>query len=391
MSRTSKGVIAIAALIILCNYYYIYFLGFSQGVVSGGGGYSYIRLIGLFLLFSQIVDVRSIRRPTWRELFFVAFIILSALVACVKFASNGVGDKMVVNAIVCAVPLLVFNLCADQRKLAFFMDCCLVILVAQVAGDWLIYSQHEMLWENAAFIGGVGNPSSFGLILCVFSAYVMLCKTPGIKSYILIVFLQLAVVRTSALMPVILMIAIAGYCMIVGRAKLPLIGTSLTIFFSLAASRLVIGDHLIFKINSLVYSLSGYRIFDSVSGVSISVSLRAEAIREIVLAATSNPLKFFLMGNSSEWYRGIDSQVLTYLSSFGLLCTLLFFAYVLMSIYIHWVRPTGQSKFIVAVLLLFCGIFLTNRILDYYPVALFFFLATAQSSENVSRRQTSLG
>jgi hypothetical protein len=385
VDKKAKLIIILASVLILCNYYYLYFLSFDQGAITGSVPYSYVRLVGLFLLFSQILDYKAFRRPTPLDCCILSFISLLVFTIFIKWYSEPVGNKMIANMIICAVPLLLFNRHGDDWKVLYFLDVCLVILIFQCAGDWVIYFYDGMLWDNDAFIGGVGNPSSFGVIVCAFSAYVMLCKKPGLLSCICVIILQLGVVRTSALMPCLLMLALAVYCAVVGRSKVAVFATVTTIIICWAALDVVVGDHLVYKLNSVIYSLTGYRVFDTAPGVSLSISLRAEAMKEIANAAVQRPLQFVLLGSSTEWYQGVDSQFLTYLTSFGLISTVLFLMYVVGCIFRNCIYRTPYSKFLIAILLLFCGIFLTNRILDYYPVALFFFLATTQNVRNVSR------
>jgi hypothetical protein len=187
-----------------------------------------------------------------------------------------------------------------------------------------------------------------------------------------------------------MMVVAAGVCALHGKMRFVLFTTLATAALSLSAPELIIGKHLIVKINSLTQMAFDFRLFEitpssllssygliaSSPDISISVSTRYDAYLETIRFAQEHPVEFITHGNSNTWYRGIDSQILTYLSSFGLIATLFFLAHIASSIYRHITDPIESSKFAIVALVVFCGMFLTNRVLDYYPVAIFFFLAS---------------
>lgn len=83
-----------------------------------------------------------------------------------------------------------------------------------------------------------------------------------------------------------------------------------------------------------------------------------------------------------------DSQFLTYFSSFGFLISSLFF----MVIFVALIRSMilREHRFAFVLMLLFFFAFMTNRILDYYPVPFFMFLIMAYFYGCLSRKRISI-
>lgn len=50
----SRAAIFLTALLVLCNYYYLYFMDFSQGSTSGAGVYGILRVLAIALLCSLL-------------------------------------------------------------------------------------------------------------------------------------------------------------------------------------------------------------------------------------------------------------------------------------------------------------------------------------------------
>ncbi|WP_435647180.1 hypothetical protein [Pseudomonas aeruginosa] len=157
ISLISRAAIFSSALLVLSNYYYLYFLEFSQGGTSGAGLLALVRVFAVFLLCSQLF--RPVLRSSFRleEILVLAFLIFGLLVILLKTMFSQEGDWMYVNTLMCAIPLLLLRVRENLARFIFFFECCLLVLVLQVVGEFFIYFYGKSLWENKAFIGGIGE------------------------------------------------------------------------------------------------------------------------------------------------------------------------------------------------------------------------------------------
>lgn len=159
VSRFARVGLFFSAILILCNYYYFYFVGFDQGKITGGGGFWFLKFAGLFAFYSLIFSPALKLKYGLGELILALFFFFSILLFFFKLMLFGEEDLLFLNLVMCALPFLFFHLRNFERVL-YFLSACLLILVFQVFIDICIYLGGYSLWENRAFIGGVGNPSS---------------------------------------------------------------------------------------------------------------------------------------------------------------------------------------------------------------------------------------
>ena len=110
-----------------------------------------------------------------------------------------------------------------------------------------------------------------------------------------------------------------------------------------------------------------------------SVSARVEIHERTYNAMRQQPLQSLLGHFQGLVYWPMDSQVLTYLGSFGLPIVLAFLGINLLWTYRAWLNAPADGGFGVVALLLFSFIFLTNRILDYFPMASLYFVCVMAS------------
>lgn len=123
----------------LSNYYYLYFLEFFRGT-SGAGLLALVRVFAVFLLCSQLF--RPVLRSSFRleEILVLAFLIFGLLVILLKTMFSQEGDWMYVNTLMCAIPLLLLRVRENLARFIFFFECCLLVLVLQVVGEFLFIS-----------------------------------------------------------------------------------------------------------------------------------------------------------------------------------------------------------------------------------------------------------
>lgn len=384
-----KGVIFFSAFLVLCNYYYLYFVEFYQGAAGRGWFFSILKLLGVFLVAASLLRIS----PRWgeRKLWFLMLFFIGAF--ALFFLKGFLGrfdDKMFLNAFLCIVPFLIFRLKQGRESVLFFFECCLLILIFQVILDQLIFWSGNSLWENRAFVGGLGNPSSFGLLCNVLLCYVLFERRAAFSSAFFAFVLAYGVCRSNSLVALISFVVVLVFCFLECRS-LKRFAFVLAIFsFSVYLGGQA---HLFYKIDSLVnlaFEEMGGLVGEEVGGLvneaargSVSISTRVHIHYEYFDNLLSKPVEAVFYGFTKKAYMAYDSQLLTYLSSFGLLFSLLFF--LSFSSVLFGCLPNGSDSFVFVALFIFGLTFLTNRILDYYPMPILFALLIVLASDDCSR------
>lgn len=384
----SRQVVFLSALLVLCNYYYFYFLGFYQGVADIGVGFSILKLFGIFLGAASLLRVTL--REGKKELWYVAIFFLIAFVLFfLKGILLGFSGLMFLNAFLCMVPFLFFRLKGGRERVIFFFECCLFILIFQIILDQLIFWSGNSLWENRAFVGGLGNPSSFGLLCNVLLCYVLFERRAAFSSTLFAFILAYGVCRSNSLLALISLGVVLGFYFFEYRS-LRRFAFVLAIFsFSVYLGGQA---HLFYKFNSLVgLAFEEVGVVEGEVVGSVSISTRIHIHYEYLDNLFSKPIEAIFYGFTNKAYMAYDSQLLTYLSSFGLLVSLLFF--LSFSLVLLHCLSSGSSYFVFVALFIFGLTFLTNRILDYYPMPIFFALLVVLASDDCScgRRRFSSG
>lgn len=366
--------LVISSILILSNYYYFYFVDFEQGSVTGGGGFVFLKILGLLLFYFMILSPSFKRHYCLAELTLLLFFFFSILLFFLKRWFFEAKDYLFLNMLICALPFLVFQL-RERGRILFFLDACLVVLVFQIFIDILVYLNGSSLWENKAFIGGVGNPSSFGFICNIFIAYILFFKRSGFLSFFSFCTLLYGVVMTNSMLSLLLFGGLlVGWGWSRGGRYLVLLGV-IGLGLILAGYDRLLSGHLAYKLESLVSLVMG-----EAGDSSASVSLRVEIHRFFWEQINSNFFEVFLYGYPELHYYNADSQYLSYIGSFGVLGSLLFFFGVISSAFFASRRGDKFASFSTVVISMFLLIFFSNRILDYYPVPLFLFLMISSAS-----------
>lgn len=383
-----KKVIFFSAVFILCNYYYLYFVDFYQGAAGGGWFFSILKLLGIFLVAASLLKMS----PRWgeKELWFLMLFFISAFALFfLKGFWGGFDDGMFLNAFLCIVPFLMFRLRQGREAVVFFFECCLLILIFQVFLEQFIYWSGNSLWENRAFVGGLGNPSSFGLLCNVLLCYVLFERRAAFLSAFFAFVLAYGVCRSNSLLALISFILVLVFYFLEYRS-LKRFAFVLAVFsFSVYLGGQA---HLFYKLDSfvdlafegvdgLVDEEVGGLVNEAVGG-SVSISTRVHIHYEYLDNFLSRPVEAVFYGFTKKAYMAYDSQLLTYLSSFGLLFSLLFF--LSFSLVLFRCLPNGSGRFVFVALFIFGLAFLTNRILDYYPMPIFFALLMVLASDDCS-------
>lgn len=272
-------------------------------------------------------------------------------------------DIMFLNTFI-ALPLLMGygpSTAVDFKK---FDRLLLWMLLFWTFVDSLMLITGNSFWDNKAYVGGIGNPSSYGfLLIYIFEVAIFEIKNRHFRFFIGLLIFTL-MLFSQALMPLLIFI-------LVQFIKLPkkiifltlmilfFIGNQLNLFLEFLPD-----EHWKYKLVSLIDFLQNFDISNS----SLSISTRIEFFEGIKLL--NSDVLTFLFGNVNDtFYNSGDSQYVTYLTSFGIPLFLLFI-FALGRLYIK-AKSTSLKYFIISFLL----ILITNRILDYWPIAIIIFIS----------------
>jgi len=355
----------VSAVLVLCNYYYFYLFDFNQGSPEGVPfWYNYTKIVALFILYPIILKPIVKIKFNYTECLIFLSLFYSVVILSIKNVYWNNESAMFINFLMCSLPILLLRANEDVRLILFFLDACLVVLIVQVTLDQYIYYFGYSLWDKGLFIGGLGNPSSFGFLCNIFIAYCLFFKQRSLLSTMAILVLLYGVVMTSSLMPVMLAsgIIIANYL-----KKGQYLYLIISIVCVGAFFESILSEYLIYKIASLL----GLASSESVEG-SRSISLRYDIHYDFYTRLAENFTEIMFFGYSETAYHIADSQYLTYFGSVGVIGASLFFIAIIHAATSSYKCEHGFGLFVVFFLYLL--IFLTNRILDYYPIALFLFI-----------------
>lgn len=378
LSFSSKVALCMAALLVLGNYYYMYFTGANpqEGAMEGGGVFRYVKVLALLVFFTAILEPRIKIRLCFAELLLSAFFVVSLVYFFAAWDSWDSGGLLYFNMVICALPLLIFPLTPDFEKIRYFLDASAVILIVQIGIDALVYLSSGSIWANKAFIGGLGNPSSFGVLCNVFVAYILFYRGLSPGWMVALCVLSAGIVMTSSLLSIFLLGLIFAIWAWSRGAHYLLLGVILGAVLIMSVGERLLSDHLMYKLSSF-FDLFGGGLSDS----SASVYYRSELYGLFVEQLSANFFGLLLYGYPDTYYYNVDSQYLAYIASFGVFTALIFFLAVGLTALAAYRRRDQYGIFCAVVIAIFMVVFFSNRILDYYPIPLFFFLLIASSRQ----------
>lgn len=254
---STRAVLFVSALLLLGNYYYLYFVGFEQGAVEGGWQFSLIKILGLSIAFFALLSF-SLRKKIQIDYFFIfVFFVLSIVVYLAKFMLIGGNDTLFLNTVICGLPFVVFCLRRDLSRVMVFFEYCLVIIVVQIAIDTVVFLAGRSLWNNNAFIGGLGNPSSFGFVCNMLVCYVLFKRRRKPTSPFYFFILCYGVFMTSSMLAFLMLFMIVALWALsqLSFKRLALV----TVFGGviIGFGNMVVSEHLEYKLKSAIGILDG--------------------------------------------------------------------------------------------------------------------------------------
>ena len=349
MTRIKRSVSKVAFTIAFSLMFSLYLYDFESGASSGG---VLLRIllkcasIGLLVYKDSSIKIEKHLVP----LLLILNLALFSIILTFPFLTSR--DLQWINQLI-VIPLLFWS---PKMSLEEFKNYFLKIYFIWMIVDLCVLYSDRSLWLNKAFVGGIGNPSSFGLfsILTISIGYFD-------RRYFYVFFGLIGLVMSKALMPVIAFLVVFVASMnyrvkFIAILILPFLALIIDSFASL------IPPHLLFKIDGLV---SFIRSGDYKDLASIGTRLE---FFEQTKSSLSNTLTFLFGKYDGNYYYSGDSLWLTYLTSFGVPITL-GFLYSIFCIYRDVIRRSKDMAVVVFLWAVFF-MFITNRILDYWPVFL---------------------
>jgi len=336
-----------------------YFFEFNEGVVKGGES---LRLVLKFISISMIyIFIVKLNKYIFKEnILALGFFSIALLLILIRIPFFESRDWLFINNFL-AVPILLgstakFNFKAIDQTL-------LVSFFLWISLDFYNLQNSNTMWGNKAFIGGVGNPSSYGLILIyLYEVSIKNLSLNKVTKRVLKALIFINLIMTQALMPILIFL----YLRFLRKGK--------QLFFVFISSIIIIynletvlfympGYHWKLKLESLLFFLNS----SDTLGSSASILTRIDFLEDFFILF-ENPKGFFIGNINNSFYNSGDSQYVTYATSFGIILFLIFLYYI-----VKLVRDSYKTKyfnFFIALTL----ILVTNRILDYWPIPILIYL-----------------
>ncbi len=359
----------------------LYFLNYFEPLKSLGNVLKLCSILCLLAgLYSRKIFINSF--DTY-YLFVMAFIGAVYTIATIRY---GISDLMFINFISFSVCYILLSAENAKEKIIYSYKVLCCLMTMQVCADLIAFKilKFTALWPGGSFVGGMGNPSSFGFTCNFCLAFLLFYRNqfhPIMRAFFILVMVA-GILLSNALFMVLLM----GFSFTVAIMKSNGILGKIIFFLGGAFASLISGAYLLStggllaaKIQAVLANLG---LAEAVAS-SDSVDLRKEIFADALDFLSQPGLKFLWGQYKNLSYFDVDSQYITYFFSFGL-TGLMLFTVLLLMLLLRAVFIRNEIKtFILVTLILFLMTFFNNRILDYFPVGYLFvsLVALISSSE----------
>lgn len=382
--------LCLGSVLALSVYYFNYGASFDEGQIEGASPFTMLlRLLSIALI------VWSLRPFNFRFNSLALLTILYAASATSFLVSIGISgdsnDILFFNTLLQLPVLIAFSATTLNINYARWFRFIGIILALQVIVDAMIWFTGASLWLSEAFVGGVGNPSSFGFLCSLLVAFFLFHPKTGPIRWVFLLILAAGAVMSKSLFAVIALGIVYIVWMFFSWRRIILSAVAIgavsvgiaALLYNTGFSQIVFIEHKLKAVGALI-GLVDYDV-DS----SASVSLRVEIHEQTAAAIAQDPLRLIYGHLEGKQYWPMDSQILTYLGSFGIIMLFIFVV-----LYLIWLRYSIRNRnvdgaFNLFALLLFGLIFFTNRILDYFPMAIIYFILISMATQK--NRMESLG
>lgn len=362
--------------------YQLYFTVFDQGSTSSGGGIRFLlKTLSTLLFYLSIYKIISIKQlfSSYVEKIPFYYIFFTLLIIA-PFLSRPLLQSL--NLIFFAPLFLVKWDCYEGRKsFQRILMTIFHITILQLILEPIVVNLTPSLWNNEAWVGGFGTGNSFGLMLIIIST-IFFFKFHTIN--LLSIPISLSAILTGSLASSLLAGAVSFYYLIKEFRKNKY--AKLTFLFVLILSPLVIYNiksifspisHLIGKLGAITKI-----ILQQEDITSLSVSGRIEYTLGAIKLLKENPWSIiFGHPNMLPMYTG-DGQWVSFIVTYGLPLTI-FFIYQNVKNVIFGLKSNDENLLIAShIIIYFSFFFITNRIIDYWPMAFLYFFATTYLISN---------
>ena len=343
-----------------------YLFDFNEGNINSGSTIRFfLKILSVVLICNFFKNKKSSPNILNKLLFF--FLILSGLLILIRLPFLSSTDKQFLNVFL-TLPILLGIGPNNEEE---FNEVDRLILFS--FGFWFLLDTYFFLtsssiWSSGAFIGGVGNPSSYVFILIyIYEVAIKIIRKKSIRFYIRSLVV-ISLFLTQALMPILLFFLLQFI-----KLKKIYIFTSLVLFFIIASKIEYFLEFLpdAYWKYKLVKLIEFTKDLD-VSNASKSISVRIDFFESVKLLF-SDPYNFLFGGVNNTYYNFGDSQIVTYITSFGIP---LFILFVISMCGLYYKSRNTKLKYFVISFIL---ILFTNRIIDYWPVPILIFLVFNRS------------
>lgn len=363
--------------------YYIFFVyqdNFINGELNASSFIiNFFKLIFIIWFYLQLlICFRPIIQ--YQKLFsFILLFTLPLLYFLIKFFI-GINDFLIFNYLI-FVPIIFLNY--DNSTILFNKLTWIVFF--QIIIDLIIHNYFDLsLWSNNAFVGGLGNPSTFGITCCLCLLFSLNFHKNSNKYFILRLILVVGGFLTQSMLTFIWMPLILIFMR--PRFFVPFLVLTLLSFFAFYNNIDDLNFHVLYKIRSLFND----GIFDNIN--SYSILNRVDWFNNHIYRIKSGELSL-LYGDIGDYgFISGDSQFLGILSlgGFPLLFGFLFFLFFSFLNYRGCKRSRSEFKLRIISFSILFSFFSFNRALEYFPFALVFFLWTNIIKSSFSNSQTSV-
>lgn len=364
-------------LVICSHYYYLYFIDFNEGVTNTPHYAQILKGILVFIFYLILFDIQKI---TFKIDSLAVTTVLVFATLLWKARSLIINDYLFLNFFALAMPFIFLRPALRREVDELFFPTLVTIICAQIVIDIFIYENGNAIWANKAFIGGLGNPSSFGFICNICAAYVISRKK---NAACLFAFLILAygICMSKSMTSIGVLITIHALHFFNQKTRKDLLSSCLLACLTLYIFSHNIEGHLIYKIDSLINSIRFSSFFNSIHmlaplsdtdmpNVSSSIENRLMMHRQLFEGIFEAPVRVIFFGLPNIFYNAADSQLVTFSGSFGIVLTCAILHQLIFPFFNGKLCGSSfLSNSIGFIFIIFC---MTNRILDYYPICYIF-------------------
>lgn len=359
--RINEKMFLLGILASLTLLYSNFYFGVQQGVVLGGEGFrlAFKILIFIFLIYFMICNFVV----TQHRLIIISFFTYISIKNILAISHVG-GEVMQIYNYLFFMPILFTKLSNKLLSDTYYL------MIITTCG-MLLYEFYNPLaaFLNGGFVGGVGNPSSFGFLLLISSIIIR-------KRLLISTLLRVGTIFTGAGMVVLVAGLLQFRYMIhnFGYFILTLAFLCIIMLFSDVEIEMVsrAADHAVQKISALSSGnfADSYSLINRIEYNIAGWELFTANIIHVLIGSVGEPVIF----------TG-DGYYIALLASYGLIGFILF-VFMIVETRFYSVSRNFNVTSSRYTIIIFLYSFITNRLIDYWPMALIFLLALIHSNES---------